>query len=63
MENVINDKNEDFLRVFLSTGKIQDKIDYSHKREISKWKACKSHRNSWKAHKILKKLDNYVTKM
>jgi hypothetical protein len=36
MENVINDKNEDFLRVFLSTGKIQDKIDYSHKREISK---------------------------
>jgi hypothetical protein len=34
-KNIINDNRETFKRLLL-TGKIEDKIDYSHKRSVSK---------------------------
>jgi len=42
----VNDKTEAFNKN-LSTGKIEDKIDYSYKRGISKQQVCKTHRNGW----------------
>jgi len=57
IKKVIKDKR-DVIKKFLLTG--TDKIDYSHKRAITKWEVYKNYRNSWETYKILKKLGNNV---
>jgi hypothetical protein len=42
----INDKRET-IKKFLATSKTEDKIDYSHKRAISKTEIHKTHWNRW----------------
>jgi hypothetical protein len=43
---IINDKREAFRR-FLSTNKLEDKIDYHRKRATAKHEVRKKHRETW----------------
>jgi hypothetical protein len=46
IKKIINDKREAFKK-FISTGKIEDKMDCSHKRAVSKGEVHKYNTNSW----------------